>query len=132
DEVHEHEVMFDAAVGVPADAIEHLHDRSDLYRQAGFLEHFARDRLFQRLAHLDAAAGQTPVSLERRMTSLDQQDSRAVEHDGTDADDRAFGIRPHDDSPRTRRAVTLSPRRLTLTSTECSSRPFATGQYPSR
>src|SRR5437868_4510369 len=120
--------MVDAAVDVAADAIEHLDDRPDLDRQTRFLEHFPRYRLLQGLAHFHAAARQAPLSFERRVAALDQQHTRAVEDDAADTDHRPLRIRSHDDSPRTRRACTFRPRRLTFTSTECSSRLLPAGQ----
>ena len=111
-------MVLDAAVRVSADAVEHFHHRTDFDGQTGFLQHFPRDRLFQRLADLHGAAGKTPLSFEGGVSALDQQHAIAVEDDGADADHRPVRIRFHDDSPRTRRARTCRPRLFTLTSTE--------------
>ena len=53
--------MFDAAVGVAHDPVEHLDDRAHVDVEAGFFADLARDRLLERLAELHACrpAGST-------------------------------------------------------------------------
>ena len=120
--------MLDAPRIIAADPVEHLDDRSNVDREPGLLAHFPRDRVLERLPHLDAAAGQAPLPLERRVSALDEQHAVAVEHDGTDADDGLVRGGRHDDSPRTRRASTRTPRLFTFTSTVCSGLVTAAGQ----
>ena len=93
--VDDDEVILDAAVRVPADAIEHFDDGSDVHVEAGLLAHFADQSRLERLAQLDGAARQAPFALERLVRALDQQHAVAVEDHGADADDRTVRESPH-------------------------------------
>ena len=98
------EVILDAAIVGMLHAVEHLDHRTDVDRQPGFFEHFARDRRLERLAELHAAAGQAPFALQRLVRAPGQQHvAFAVEHDRADADnrvDRETSSVPHFLSPQ--------------------------------
>ena len=66
----------------------------DFDMQTGFFAHFARDCGPKRLAHINNAAGQTPLPLQWFMRALDQQHAVAVKDDGSDTHNRPLGIRP--------------------------------------
>src|SRR5215470_1187525 len=120
-EINQHEMVFHVAAGVAGDAVQDLDHRADFDRQTCFLPHFANDSRLEGLPEFNAATGQAPVTFERLVSTLDQEHPIAVEHDRSNADNRAFGRRLHELSPRYRRARTRRPRLLTLTSIECSS-----------
>jgi hypothetical protein len=92
--IHDDEVVFDAAVRVPFDPIEDLHDRTDIDAYTRFLEDFARDRRLQRLTKLYGAAGQAPLAFERRMPAFDEQNSGVVEDNRADAHNRSGWMNP--------------------------------------
>ena len=85
--IDDHEVVLDAAVGRDPQAVEHFDDRADRHLEAGFLAHFPSHGVFERLAELHASAGQAPLTFERLVPALDQQDATAIEDDRPDAHD---------------------------------------------
>ena len=90
--IDDDEMVFDAGIGIALHAVEDFDDRSDLDGQPRFLEHFARDRLFERFAELHGAARQAPFAFERLVRALDEHHAAGVENDGADADDRSRGM----------------------------------------
>jgi hypothetical protein len=77
-------------------------ERHRLDRHAGFLADLARDRLRERLADLDHAAGQRVHAVRRRAGATHHQDLAVAYDRGADRQERALGIGSrvcHDETP---------------------------------
>jgi hypothetical protein len=72
--------------------IEHLHERTNLDLEPGFLFELTPGCGDQRLPELDAAAGKRPLAPARRVRPLDDEHFAVVDDDRTDADDRLIRI----------------------------------------
>src|SRR5262245_15605133 len=93
--VDEDVVILDAAVGIAVNTIQHLDDRDDPDRQAGFLLDLSNDGRLERLPQFHGPTGQAPFALQRRIPPFDEDDAIAMDDDGPDADHRTIGKRPH-------------------------------------
>jgi len=92
--IDQDKVVPDTPGVVEQNAIEHLDHRADVHHQPGFLQHFPRAGLFERLAELHAAAWEIPRAFERLVGALHEHDPAVDENHRPDADDRTIRIAP--------------------------------------
>src|SRR3954470_20476565 len=92
--VHQDVVILHPPVNITRNPIEHLDDRTDIDEQAGLFAHFARDARLERLTGFYRPARETPLPRQRFEPATHEDDARALDNDGADADEGAIGILP--------------------------------------
>lgn len=85
-------VIANAAVAVAVDAVEELDQGQRFDRETGLLEGLAAEGFDERFAEFDQPAGDRPAILHGFMAAPDEQNTVAVEKNGSDADERSFRI----------------------------------------
>src|SRR5256885_13057002 len=101
-EVHEHVMPANSRPFLP-DEICHSDDFPRPHLHRGLLASLSDHGLLYRLSELDGSSGDTPPTLGGRVSSTDEEDLRAAEHDRANRGDRARWefVRRHSRSTRT-------------------------------
>jgi hypothetical protein len=79
-------VILDAMLGIAKDAVEHSEQFSRFDAQSSLLAGLADSCFANHLANFEDSARDRPVSLDRRMGALDQDNAIAFDDNGTHAD----------------------------------------------
>src|ERR1700722_13780815 len=86
--------MFGLALRIRHDPLKDFEHRVRLNVQPGLLGHFATDSLFQLFARFDDSSRDGPVSLQRLLSTLHQQNLSILKNQRTYAQERARRIAP--------------------------------------
>jgi hypothetical protein len=86
--VDEDVVILGAAFAVGKDGIEDIQHGANLHLQAGFLSNLTGNAVAQLLSQVEAAAGNGPLALHRRVGAADKEHLSIAKNDGTDTYDR--------------------------------------------
>ena len=87
-------MVLGLAVCIEHEALKDFAKANNLYDQVGFLKHFPKHCRLKTLTGLNCAAGQTPPTLQRLVSTLHQQHTVAVKYQCTDTQDRLGRITP--------------------------------------
>jgi len=89
--INQHIVILHTALGIAQDAVVYTEQFAGFDKQSRFFAGFADGGFANHLANFENTAGDGPVSLDGRVSTLDQNHAIAFDDDGTDADKGEFG-----------------------------------------
>ncbi|MCU1263209.1 MAG: hypothetical protein JWO80_6094 [Bryobacterales bacterium] len=92
-------MILGATASVAYDAFEDLDYFDGFDDQSGFFKNFTADRGIEEFARFDDSARKRPESLQRRVSSLDQEDALAIDDESAHARNGEFGIAAANTAP---------------------------------
>jgi len=91
EKINQYVVILHALFGIAQDAVVDSEQFTGLDGESSFFAGLADNRFPDQFAHFQDASGNRPLSLQRRMSALNQHYARAFDDDGADADQWSFG-----------------------------------------